>query len=309
MRYTLDEIDSFLTVIELGTVTAAANRMNLSKSVVSKRITDLEANLGTALFRRNAGRITPTDVALSLAERLRPALTELRAAAESTICQSKDAVSLRGRLSIAAPMSFGRMYLGPLLAQFATLHPDLELTVDYDDRIRDLIPDGYDIAVRIGQMRDTALMARKLCEDRHIICASPDYLAKHGTPQNIQDLQSHSSIGYSHVANARLWQLRDGQKTVSAPVSGRISLNNGEAIRDFLRAGLGVGILPGFICQPDIRSGRLVEVLPQVQTNTLPVAVVWPPVSPMPAKLRVFIDFLADAFGGIPPWEQADPKP
>lgn len=307
MRYSLDEIDSFLTVIELGTVTAAANRMNLSKSVVSKRISDLEGHLGTALFLRNAGRITPTDAALTLAERLRPALADLRAAAESIIDQTGDGAGLRGRLSVAVPMSFGCMYLSPLLADFARLHPQLELLIDYDDRARDLIHDGMDVAIRIGHMRDTALMARKICEDRQIICASSAYLARHGTPRSVQDLQHHQAISYSHVANSRLWQASEGTKAPSVPMTGRISLNNGEAIRDFLRAGLGLGILPGFLCRPDIRAGRLVQVLPGLQTQQVPIAVVWPPVNPMPAKLRVFVDFLASAFRDIPPWERDIP--
>ncbi len=189
MRYDLNDLETFLTVMELGTVTAAAARLNLSKSVVSKRITDLEATLGAALFRRNAGRITPTEAALRLAERLRPALAELVAAAESTAWDMDGLAPLRGSLSVAAPMSFGVLHLGPIIARFAAQNPELEISVDYDDRSRDLAREGFDIGIRIGKMRDKALMQRKLCEDASIACASPAYLDRKGRPQTLADLE------------------------------------------------------------------------------------------------------------------------
>lgn len=300
MRYSLDEIDTFLTVMELGTVTAAASRMNLSKSVVSKRITDLENGLKTALFRRNAGRIRPTEAAHRLSERLRPALGELRAAAESVARDADATPSLRGKLSIAAPTSFGVMYLGPVLAEFAVQNPELELRVDYDDRVRDLIHDGIDVSIRIGIMRDTALMARKICDDFSVPCASPAYLERRGAPRDIADLRDHEILGYSHLANARQWDFDAG--TGPIPLQSRITLNNGEAIRDFALAGLGLAIVPGFIVAEEIASGRLVRVLPDHKLRRIPISVVWPPVIPMPHKLRVFIDHLIQAIGDCPPW-------
>ena len=189
MRYSLEQIETFLTVMELGTVSAAAARLNLAKSVVSKRISDFEAAVGAALFRRNAGRITPTEAAIRLSERLRPALAGLVAATESAAWEMDGAAPLRGSLAIAAPMSFGTMYLTPILARFAAAHPALELRIDYDDRARDLARDGYDVGIRIGEARDGALKARKLCEDRQVVVASPDYLARHGAPEPPADLQ------------------------------------------------------------------------------------------------------------------------
>ncbi|WP_312529053.1 LysR family transcriptional regulator [Paracoccus sp. (in: a-proteobacteria)] len=303
MRYSLDEIETFLTVLELGTVTAAAERLNLSKSVVSKRISDFEAALGAALFRRNAGRITPTDAALSLAERLRPALSELTAAAESAAWSMDGGSALRGRLSISAPMSFGVMYLAPIIAEFATLHPELELRIDFDDRSRDLIHDGFDVAIRVGELRDTALMARKLCEDRVVAVASPAYLDRYGTPRDLDDLSGHPVISYSHLADTRMWSFPVGGRNVSPQVSGRISMNNGEAMRDFVVAGLGLGMLPGFIVAGEIAAGRLVPILTDLPGRALPISVVWPPVTPMPAKLRAFVDHLAFALSEAKPWK------
>lgn len=304
MRYDLNDLETFLTVLELGTVTAAAARLNLSKSVVSKRITDLEATLGAALFRRNAGRITPTEAALRLAERLRPALNELVAAAESTAWDMDGVAPLRGSLSISAPMSFGIMHLGPIIAGFAASNPDLAINVSYDDRSRDLAREGFDIGIRIGKSRDNALMQRKLCEDDSIACASPAYLDRHGRPENLTDLRDHQVIGYSHIPNSQLWQFQDRDRFVSPLVEGRLSLNNGEAIRDMAIAGLGLAMLPGFIVAAALADGRLERILAAHPTKALPIVAVWPPVNPMPAKLRRFIDHVAAELRD-PPWRRA----
>ena len=303
MRYSLDEIETFLTVLELGTVTAAAARLNLSKSVVSKRISDLETALGAALFRRNAGRITPTEAAERLAARLRPALAELMAAAESAAWGMDGATPLRGNFAIAAPMSFGTMHLSPIIARFAALHPELELRVDYDDRTRDLTREGFDIAIRIGALRDSALKSRKLGEDRQIACASPAWLARHGHPKTPADLRGHQVIGYNHIADTQLWQFRVGERFVTPPVGGRITMNNGEAMRDFAIAGLGLAMLPGFLVAEALADGRLERLLPEYETRSLPITAVWPPVTPMPAKLRAFIDHLTMEFSREMPWK------
>lgn len=302
MKYTLDEIETFLAVMELGTITAVAARLNLSKSVISKRISDLEATLGAALFRRNAGRITPTEAARRLDDRLRPALAELTAAAESAAWGGAHEDVLRGTLSIAAPMSFGTLHLSPIIARFAAQHPELELRIDYDDRARDLLRDGFDLAIRIGHLRDTALMQRKLCEDETIPCASPTYLDRHGRPQTLADLQDHEVIGYQHMSNTQLWAF---EKDTPPPLQGRLSLNNGEAMRDMAIEGLGLAILPGFLATDPIAEGKLERILPHTQTRSLPIVAVWPPVSPMPPKLRRFIDHLVAELENGQPWNVA----
>lgn len=299
MRYTLDEIETFLTVMDLGTVTAAAARLNLSKSVVSKRISDLEATLGAALFRRNAGRIIPTEAGLRLDERLRPALAEMTAAVESAAWGGATPDTLRGTLSISAPMSFGTLHLSPILARFAARHPELSLQIDYDDRVRDLLHDGIDVALRIGEMRDTALMQRRICVDETIACASPGYLARHGRPETLADLARHQIIGYHHVANAHLWKSGDA---IVPPLRSRITLNNGEAMRDMAIEGLGLAILPAFLVAKPIAEGALEQVFNSLVSRALPIAAVWPPVTPMPPKLRAFIDHLIAELGQTQPW-------
>jgi DNA-binding transcriptional LysR family regulator len=301
MRYTLDEIETFLAVMELGRVTAASARLNLSKSVISKRIGDLERALGAALFLRSAGRIAPTEAAQHLAERLRPALSDLRAAAESAAWGMDGAVPLRGCLAVAAPMSFGTLHLGPILARFAAAHPGLDLRIDYD-RAGDLVREGYDLALRIGEPRDAALIGKLLCTDRMVACASPDYLARHGRPATPADLAAHTVISYSHLPDSRLWQFAEDGQTASAPIASRVTLNNGEAMRDFALAGLGLAMLPGFIAAPELAAGRLEQVLPGYATRDLPIHALWPPVTPMPAKLRALVDHLAAELSGGRPW-------
>ena len=306
MRYRVDEIETFLTVMELGTVTAAAARLNLSKSVVSKRISDFEGRIGAALFRRSAGRITATDAALRLAERLRPALNELVAAAESASWDTDGTTSLRGLLSIAAPMSFGLLHLSPIIADFAARHPLLDLRVDYDDRARDLARDGFDVGLRIGPLGDTALKARPLCEDRLLPCAAPAYLSRMGRPAHPRDLAEHDAIGYDNVSDASSWQLsRAGESFAFAP-RRRYSVNNGQAMCDMAEAGLGLAMLPGFLAASALKDGRLERVLPDYAARSLPITAVWPPVSPMPAKLRAFIDHLRARLGEARPWQIPD---
>ena len=300
MRWTIEEIRTFLDVMDTGTVSGAAARSNLSKSVVSKRIADLEAALGAALFQRHAGRISPTASAEELALRLRPALAEMNDAVESA---AWGMAGLRGSLAIAAPMSFGTSHLSSVVADFARQHPDLDITLDYDDRVMDLVRGRFDVAVRIGQLRDSGLIARKLCEDPRVIVASADYVRRRGAPESLDDLQAHSAIGYLNVQASSVWQFRGDDGAVSGiPMQSRVSANNGEAMRDMAIAGLGIALLPLFVAHEALRKGQLIRVAEKLKPTPLPISVVWPPVKPMPMKLRAIVDHLAKAFAEQPPW-------
>ncbi|MDP5305848.1 LysR family transcriptional regulator [Paracoccus spongiarum] len=298
MSWTISDIRTFLAVLDAGSISAAAARADLSKSVVSKRISDFEAALGVALFTRHAGRIAPTDSAFALAERLRPALADLVAATESV---AGPEAPLRGRLAVAGPMSFGLRHLGPVIAGFARAHPQLEVVLDYDDQLTDLGRSGFDVALRIGWLRDSSLIARRLCEDPHALVASPDYLARHGPILSPADLAGHEAIGY---LNARLSEIWPFGPEVAPPRQGRITANNGDAMRDLAIGGLGLALLPLFIVHDALRDGRLVRILPDLPQRRLPVSVVWPPTRPMPRKTRAFIDHIADAFAEDPPWQR-----
>nr|WP_111299519.1 LysR family transcriptional regulator [Paracoccus saliphilus] len=298
MGWTISDIETFLAVLDAGSISGAAARADLSKSVVSKRISDFEAALGVALFARHAGRIAPTDSALSLADRLRPALAELVAAAESV---SAPEAELRGRLAVAAPMSFGIRHLGPVIARFAQAHQGLEIVLDYDDRHMDLARAGFDLGLRIGHLKDSSLMARRLCEDPRALVASPDYLERYGQVDHAADLARHSAIGY---LNARLGEIWPFGPEIEPPRMGRITANNGEAMCDMALGGLGLALLPLFIVHDALRDGRLVRLLPDLRQRPLPISIVWPPIRPMPRKTRAFIDHVAQAFAGDPPWQR-----
>ena len=298
MTWTLTDIRTFLAVLDAGSISGAAVRADLSKSVVSKRISEFEATLGVPLFTRHAGRITPTDSAWALADRLRPALAELVAATENI---GGAETPLRGRLAIAAPMSFGIRHLGPIIADFARAHPALEIVLDYDDRNTDLGRAGYDVALRIGQLRDSSLMARRLCQDPRTLVASPDYLARHGDIRHPDDLGGHDCIGYLNVRLSEIWPY--GADT-QPPAQGRITANNGEAMRDMALGGIGLALLPLFIVDDAIRDGRLVQLLPDLPQELLPISVVWPPAKPMPRKTRLFVDHMVQAFSDAPGWQR-----
>ncbi|MDN5568582.1 MAG: LysR family transcriptional regulator [Paracoccus sp. (in: a-proteobacteria)] len=297
MTWTITDIRTFLAVLDAGSISGAAVRADLSKSVVSKRISEFEATLGVPLFTRHAGRITPTDSAWTLADRLRPALAELVAATESIAGAE---TQLRGRLAIAAPMSFGIRHLGPVIADFARAHPGVEIVLDYDDRHTDLGRAGFDVALRIGHLKDSSLMARRLCQDPRALVASPDYLARHGHIDSPADLAGHDCIGYLNVRLADIWPFGGG---VTPPHQGRITANNGDAMRDMAIGGLGLALLPLFIVHDAIRDGRLVQVMPQLPQDLLPISVVWPPTKPMPRKTRLFVDHMAQAFSEPPAWQ------
>lgn len=296
MRWTINEIETFLVVIDAGSISGAAIRMDISKSVISKRISDFETALGTALFTRHAGRITPTDSALTLAELLRPALTQLVNATESAVSDFKE---LRGRLSISAPMSFGIHHLGPIIASFARAHPALEIVLDYDDAMVDLARKGHDVGIRLGEMSDSTLLSRKLCEDRRAIVASPDYIERYGPLTDPAQLLEHATIRYLNRRIGDIWRF---EPHVRPPRPSHLVTNNGEAMRDMVCAGLGIALLPMFIVHMDIEQGRLVQVLPDLRPHGLPIHVVWPPVKPMPQKLRFFINHLVESLGDTPPW-------
>ena len=303
MKWRYDDMITFLDVVETGSITATALRLNLSKSVISKRITDLEAALGTALFQRHAGRLGPTETGISLAERVKPLIGSLNEAAESAAWGLH---GLRGRLAITAPMTFGTLHLGPIVADFAGLHPELEIVLEYDDRMVDLLRGGFDVGLRVGEMRDSSLIARRLCTDQRAICCSPGYAARMGLPAQPQDLTRHSGIDYALMPSAQLWQFTDehGRPFTAAPHS-RITANNGEAMRDLAIAGLGIVSLPMFIVADPLRRGTLIRLLPDVALAPLVVSAVYPPAKPLAPKVRAFVDHLVAAMKHGPPWDQA----
>lgn len=308
MRYRLDGIAAFLQVVDSGSISAAARRLNLSKSVVSKRITDLEAALGADLLHRSTRRIAPTDKGTAFYERARSIMRQLEEAAEEATDRSRE---LSGSLRITAPMSFGTMHLGPFLFSFTKEHPRLELALDFDDRIIDLLGENYDLAIRIARLPDSSLVARKLAVSRRLVCCSPAYVEQFGAPRSLEDLAARDCIGYANAPPGRLWKFepsKPGDKVRAVSPRSRIVVNNGEAMRDAAIAGLGVAVLPLFIAAPALRTGELVDVMPGARPLADYIYAVHPPARHLPQRVRAIIDHLVRACSDPPPWERDLPS-
>lgn len=306
MRYRFDDIATFVQVVESGSLTAAATRLNLSKSVVSERITHLERSLGVDLLRRSSRRVVPTDKGAAFYERARAILQQLEESAVEITDAPDSAIS--GSLCISAPMSFGTMYLGATLLDFAAAHPGLSIGLDLDDRLVDLAGKGFDLAVRIGSLGDSSLIARRLALSRRVVCCSPAYAERMGRPKSLDDLSQHESIGYTLRAARDLWQfepLRPKGTPRAVTMHSRITVNNGEVMRDAAIAGLGLALLPLFIVAEALRDRRLIDALPSERPVSDTVSAVYPATRHVPRKVRLLVDHLVAAFSGDLPWEQS----
>ncbi|MDO9415048.1 LysR family transcriptional regulator [Pararhizobium sp.] len=305
MDWRFDDMVTFLDVLETGSITLSAARLNLSKSVVSKRISDLEQALGVALFQRSPRKLTPTESAGDFADRIRPLIRDIIDAADTV---SERQSGLKGRLRIAAPMSFGTMYLSRIIADFALAHPDLQIAADFDDRMTDIVQSGFDVGIRIGALKDSSLIAKKLCTDPRVICCSPHYAAARGLPKTLEDLPNFDCLDYANVHAGQIWQF-DNPAGKGPPVSvgmhSRIVANNGEAMRDMAIAGLGLVLLPMFICAEALRDGRLIPVRLDAKPSAYTIHAVYPPTRHLPAKVRAFVDHLARHITDPPLWRLA----
>lgn len=291
-------------VMETTSVSAAALRLGLSKSVISKRLTDLEKVLGTQLLRRSTRGVIPTDKGHSFYQRAREVMQQLDTAAESA---ADDHTELVGQVRIAAPMSFGNMYLGPVLFEFASKHPRLNMVIDLDDRRIDIDTGGFDLAIRVTQLKDSAMVARKLALSRRIVVCSPGYAAAHGLPKSLDDLANHRCIGYAHVHSGQLWQFepkRKSGKVRSVVTRSAMVLNNGEAMRDAAVAGIGMCMIPLFIAAPALRQGKLINALPSERPTTDFIYAIYPKASVQSRKVRMIVDHLRGYLSGPLPWEQ-----
>ena len=297
----LSAIESFVKVAELKSFSEAAVRLNTSKSVVSRHVTALEAQLGLRLFHRTTRSLTLTEAGRGYFERVSQILVDLEAADQSV---SHLQVVPRGRLKVSAPMSFGFLHLAPALPDFLAAYPELDVDVIMSDRFVDLVEDGFDVAVRIGALSDSSLIAKKLAPIRRVICASPQYIAAHGTPTTPKDLRDHQCLCNSSQSSGQEWRFNmpDG-KPVMVAVTGRMTMNNGDALRVAALNHLGLIDIPTFIVGGDLKAGALVSVLDDHVPQSLALHAVYSHARHLSPKVRAFIDFLASRFGPRPYWD------
>lgn len=292
-------IVTFVAVVESGSISEAARRLRLSKSVVSERLAELEKTLGALLLQRTTRKLTLTESGQAFLERARRIAEEMETAAEEIAEQRGEIV---GPLRIAAPVTFGRMHLGPALYPFLAAHPKLELTLDIDDRKVDPAADGYDAIIRHGPISESRLIAWKLAPSRRMLTASADYLTRFGTPRTLQDLEQHKGIFYTNRGIAD-WRFQTSTGNVIVRAKLGLAINNGDMMRDAAIAGLGLALLPAFIAGPAIRDGLLQEV--QVDHKPEPefIFMAHPQGRKPPAKLRAMADHLKTVFGNTPYWD------
>lgn len=301
----LEGIAIFVAISEAGSISEAARRLRLSKSVVSERLADLERALGAKLLHRTTRRLTLTEDGGAFLSRARRIIGDVEDAA-AEMAERRGAMV--GPLRISAPVTFGRMHLGPALYPFLAAHPDIELTLDLDDRRVDASSGGFDAIIRNGPILDSRLMAWKLAPSRRVLCASPAYVAAHGAPATIEELAGHRGIFYTNrgVADWRFPRVAGGGTGEDAiVVRGRLGLglNNGDMIRDAATAGLGIALLPMFIAGPAMRAGELVLIDIGMQPEDEFIFMAHPDGRHPSAKLRALADHLRTTFGTPPYWD------
>jgi DNA-binding transcriptional LysR family regulator len=297
----LAAIEAFVQVAETNSFSEAARRLRTSKSVISRQVSSLEAELGARLFHRTTRSLTLTEAGQGYFGRVGQILADLE---EANLAVRQLQSAPRGTLRINAPMSFGFLHLAPALPDFMARYPEVELDVSMTDRFVDLVDEGFDLAVRIAALQDSSLIARRLAPIRLVVCASPDYLKQHGTTLMPQDLRTHACIVNSNIPSAREWKFlgADG-KPLSVKVESQIAINNGDALRVAALGGLGLTILPTFIVGRDLQAGTLVSVLSDYLAQPLGLHAVYPHARHLSPKVRAFVDFLAECFGPYPYWD------
>lgn len=293
----------FVRVAAAGSLAAAGRSLSLSQTMVTKHVDATEARLGVRLLHRSTRRLTLTEAGRGYLEACQRILAEIEEADEAAAAGQAEP---RGLLRLNAPVSFGTSQVAPLLGKFAASYPKVRLDVGLNDRVVDLIEEGWDMAIRIGVPRDSSLVSRRLAPCRMVVCASPGYLRAHGTPRTLADLGGHNCLGYtlSERMGTSRWSF-GGDAEVVAPVSGTMQANNGDALREAALAGLGVIYQPTFLVGGDVRSGALVGLtLDHPPALAGYIQAVFRPDRMLPLKSRVMIDFLAGQFGDDPPWNR-----
>jgi DNA-binding transcriptional LysR family regulator len=296
----LDEIAAFAAVADARSFTQAARRLGVSGAQVSKLVARLEDRLGARLLNRTTRDVSLTDTGRAYLDRARALLEDFEAL-ESSV---RDEDGPRGTLRISAPVAFGARQLDPALLDFARTYPEVSLEVFYADRLVNLVDEGFDVGVRIAQLGDSTLIARKLAPVRLVTCASPAYLQAHGTPQTPADLRAHDAIIDLNAREPYVWGFGMGGECMETRIHGRLRFASPEACLQAAERGFGVARAPAFVAAERLRAGALVPLLCNFEPETVHVHVVYPHARHLAPKVRAFVDFLAARFAGEPEWHR-----
>jgi len=299
----IGDLSLFLRVLDLGSISAAARSLDLSVAVASQRLKRLERDLGVRLLHRTTRQLHATPEGAVLAEQGRVLVEDLEALTGGL---RQTATDVAGTLRVTLPASFGRQYISPLLPDFLAQYPRVKLSVNLNDQMLDLVGSGFDLGIRVGALGDSGLVARQLTTNRRVLCAAPDYLRRHGTPQAPSDLEHHECLLLVGTQGRQdVWRFGDGHGgEIAQRVDGRFESNQGELLRDAVIAGLGIAVHSIWHVHEQLRSGALQVLLPDYPLAATGIHAVMPQRRLVPSRVRAFVDFLVERLGDNPPWER-----
>jgi len=297
----LNSMAIFVEVVNGEGFTAAAEKIGLSRAQVSKSVKQLEEHLGTRLLNRTTRRISLTEIGRIYYERCKSILSDIE---EIEGIASAQATKPHGTLMLSVPTSFGILHLNEAIPHYIKQYPQVQISLKLADRFIDVVSEGFDLVIRIAELEDSSLIARKIAPCKRVFCASPEYLKQHGTPKVPQDLAIHHCLVYSNELKPDTWVLNGPDGTESVKVNGPVCADNGDVLKAAALSGLGITLLPTFIVGADLCEGQLVQVLPNYCPPEISIYAVFPSRRYLSAKVRTFVDFLSNYFGDSPEWDQ-----
>ncbi len=297
-----ENMETFIRVVEAGSISGAADRAETAKSAVSRRLKELEAHLGVELFHRTTRKMNLTDTGRAYYHQCVRILEDVLEAEQAT---SQAHGTLKGSLKVALPSTFGLMHMGPAISEFLLANPQIEFDIDFNDRTIDLMQEGFDLAIRIAKLPDSSLIARKLAPMHRVLCASPAYLKHNGTPQSPEEVINHQCVAYSLARDSNQWLFQNSEGEVEkVRINPHLKASSGEYLRCAAVDGLGIVQLPSFVVYKEIEQGALVPILSDYQRSSLNVYAIYPQTRHLSQRVRALVDFLVKRFEGVPYWDQ-----
>lgn len=299
----LEDMAMFVRIVEAGAIGKAAEQLSLAKSAVSRRLTELERRLGTPLINRTTRKFSITEAGHNYYHRTLKLLEDIESLNADT---SNTATKVEGTLKIAIPLTFGLMHMSPLLDKFCKRYGELKMQVDFADRRVDLVEEGFELALRIGDLKDSSLHAKKLCDISYAICASPAYLEQYGRPKHPKDLTTHSLLHYGNANQAQIAIVDSNNKSHKVEMQTKVKANNGDFLADMAINGHGIVFSPTFIVYQALRAKQLIPVLTDCHTQPTSAYAIYPHGRSLSRRARLFIDFIAEQFSATPYWDIID---
>ncbi|MCW9012319.1 MAG: LysR family transcriptional regulator [Gammaproteobacteria bacterium] len=302
-----ENMATFIRVVETGSISAAADKLGVAKSAVSRRLKELEGHLGVELFHRTTRKMNLTDTGRAFYHQSVRILEDVIEAEHAT---SQAHGTLKGSLKIALPSTFGLMHMGPAINEFLQANPQIEFDLDFNDREVGLIQEGFDLAIRIANLPDSSLIARRLAPIQFVMCASPAYLEQMGVPRSADELSEHQCLVYNLLRDFEHWHLTDSNgREIRVKICPYLKASTGEFLKDAAVEGLGIILVPSFIAYKEVESGALVQILQEYKLPRLDAYAVYPQTRHLSQRVRAFVDFLVKRFEGTPYWDLCLRKP